>query len=482
MSEILTALNEVHSSALLLLVVAALLAVAVFIYIAVIRQGRELRIGSLKLGPTAPDKPTASPDTPTASPDEQRPTSGGSAHFSRVLTSVTVLRWKRKIPNEKPFEQLTIPYLGKIYHVDIFDESVDFTIRTLKSGQSTKWHSRTESSGLVQFSAIAPQQVTIDEVSYHRLEGGRILAEIDTEGLEQVAYVTHRYNGFQSDQADFRIRQAECRIDEMVLHLNFERALGHCAFLALPEAFCEVGAAPRYSVPVESRHGTSWIARLVTKTTDERLVMRWRLTESLPQGPKYVFGYGSLMHPKSAAKSLPDLESQVTEFTPARLKNYRRSWSAISHNCSGARTEDGRITDSVAFMNIERAPGGSALGVLIPVSESELRALDSREEFYVRLDITKDVKVIDETHAEVVKEATIFTYITFCPIPTEQSEADIGIRADYDRLIQDASERIDEELGGLTLFQNDYARVGREVSEWPRVSVPEASDEGRYQY
>ncbi len=481
-TDILVAISEAHPSALLILVVAALLAVAVFIYIAVIRQGRELKIGSLKIGSTTPDRPAPSPDEPAASPDAQRPAAAGSAHFSRVLTSVTLLRWKRQTPDELPFEQLTIPYLGKIYPVDIFDESVDFTIRTLRSGESTKWHSRTESSGLVQFSAIVPQQVTIDEASYHRLEGGRILAEIDTAGLDQIAYVTHRYNGFQSDQADFRIRQAGCRIDEMVLHLNFERVLGHCAFLALPEAFCEVNAAPRDSVPVESRHGTSWIARLVSKSPDERLVMRWRLTEGLPQGPKYVFGYGSLMHPKSASKTLPNLDGQSTEFIPARLKKYRRSWSAISPNRIGARAEEGKIPDYVAFMNIERAPRSSALGVLIPVSESDLRALDSREEFYVRLDITKSIEVIDEKHQKALEGATVFTYITFSPHPRESSEAEIGIRADYDDLIDDAGRRIDESLGGLKLFQNDYERLGKEVSERPRVNVSEASDEGRYHY
>lgn len=474
MNEILTALSTVHPTALLLLVVAALLGVAVFIYIAVIRQGRELRIGSLKLGPSTPARPAVSPDEP-------QPTSDPT-YFSRVLTSVTLLKWKRQTRSEKPFEQITIPYLGKIYHVDVFDESVDFTLRTLKSAQSTKWHSRTESSGLVQFSTIVPQQVTIDESSYHRLEGGRILAEIDTTGLEQIAYITHRYNGFQSDQADYRIQQAECRIDEMVLHLNFERVLGHCAFLALPEAYCEVNATPRYSVPVESRHGTSWLARMITQSPDDRLVMRWRLTEGLPQGPKYVFGYGSLLHPKSAARTWSGMESQPRELIPARLKHYRRSWSAVAPNRVGAGTKDGNITDYLAYMNLERAAGSSALGVLIPVSDSELRALDTREEFYARLDVTTNVEVIDEASAKIAEGATVFTYITFCPIPPGRSETDIGIRVDYDRLIQDASERIDEGLGGLKLFQNDDARLGKEVVDRPRVSVPEASDEGRYHY
>jgi len=484
MSEFLPALSKIPPSALLILGAVVFLAAAVFIYIAVIRQGRELRIGSLKIGPTASGKTAASPEAPTTdAPTTERPgTSSGPTHFSRVLTSVNLLRWKRQTPNEKPFEQLTIPYLGKIYHVDIFDESIDFIIRALKSGQSTKWHSLTESSGLVQFSAIAPQQVTIDEAGYHRLEGGRILAGMETEGLDHIAYVTHRYNGFQSDQANFRIRQAECRIDEMVLHLNFERVLGHCAFLTLPEAFCEIGSAPRYPVEVESRHGTSWIARLVTQSPDEHLAMRWQLTEGMPEGPKYVFGYGSLMHPESVFKTLPGLRGSSMELVPVRLKGFRRSWSAISHNRVGARTAGGKIPTFLSFMNIEKAQGDSALGVLVPVSKNDLRALDSREEFYVRLDITKSIEAINDGHAEIADGARIFTYITFCPVPPGQLAGDIGIRADYDRLIREASRRIDAKLGGLKLFQEDYARISKEMSERPRVSTPDASDEGRYQY
>lgn len=106
-----------------------------------------------------------------------------------------------------------------------------------------------------------------------------------------------------------------------------------------------------------------------------------------------VFGYGSLVDPRSAARTLG---REVPDPQPARLAGWRRRWSEArdNHRCEKtfALEPSGELPDWVLGLNVEPAPdvspGEGPNGVLIEVGEDELEHLDLREMRYDRVDVT----------------------------------------------------------------------------------------------
>src|SRR5690349_20312317 len=87
----------------------------------------------------------------------------------------------------------------------------------------------------------------------------------------------------------------------------------------------------------------------------------------------YIFAYGSLMNPQSLAKALPGLRTTVR----ATLKWYQRKMNApFGH---------------YAYLNIVPNPSCDVAGVLIPLEKSEFEFFSSREEGYVKTDVTDAV-------------------------------------------------------------------------------------------
>jgi hypothetical protein len=107
----------------------------------------------------------------------------------------------------------------------------------------------------------------------------------------------------------------------------------------------------------------------------------------------FVFGYGSLASPASAALSL----GRPVEFAAmACLTGWRRRWTAYRDNVASEKTfalADGSVPPHVVGLNIERDPEcEGANGVLIEITESEAGRLDLREMRYDRIDVTADVE------------------------------------------------------------------------------------------
>lgn len=87
-----------------------------------------------------------------------------------------------------------------------------------------------------------------------------------------------------------------------------------------------------------------------------------------------VFGYGSLMNPRSLALTLPG-ERTVT---PAVLQGYRRV-------CNVA-------VRGYAYLNLEASTGARVEGVLVQVWQDELPTLFKREEGYEFVNITSAIE------------------------------------------------------------------------------------------
>lgn len=107
----------------------------------------------------------------------------------------------------------------------------------------------------------------------------------------------------------------------------------------------------------------------------------------------FVFGYGSLASPASAALSL----GRPVEFAAmACLNGWRRRWTVYRDNVASEKTfalTDGSVPPYVVGLNIERDPESEgANGVLIEITEAEASRLDLREMRYDRIEVTAEVE------------------------------------------------------------------------------------------
>ena len=120
--------------------------------------------------------------------------------------------------------------------------------------------------------------------------------------------------------------------------------------------------------------------------------------------PIAVFGYASLVDPRSAGATL----GRPVRAAPARLPGWRRRWSLYRDNLREEKTfaiePGGEVPPFVLGLNLEPAPDSNPAvnGVLIEVSEAELERLDLREIRYDRLDVTEligtDARIRDDRH------------------------------------------------------------------------------------
>lgn len=88
----------------------------------------------------------------------------------------------------------------------------------------------------------------------------------------------------------------------------------------------------------------------------------------------YVFGYGSLMNPKSLQMTIPG--GRVERFSV--LKGYRRKFNFLA--------------GEYLYLNIVPEKKSSIIGAIIPVSEKELEMLKEREQGYTCVDVTKNIE------------------------------------------------------------------------------------------
>jgi len=386
-------------------------------------------------------------EKPTMSPNGT--SDGRLPHFTSVFCNVSILRWKPGKDQVAPFERRKIHYLGKIHEVDIFDEALVVTDRTHRPSSRPTFGLRSSSSGLIAIQSIFPESLAIDTKYYHRSGGKGLVADIPLGNAGHYLCISRRYNAFQGEEQDFKITQTACRMDTVVLEVNFESVLGSCAFEGLPKAFRETRRSQEQSaVPIEPGcYGRSWKATL-NAVEEESLLIRWRLCEGFPGGSVYVFGYGSLMHPTSIGKNLSHFQTSPLELIPARLSGFTRSWSAIIPNHSSAQLAGGKVPEHLVFMNLEEDATGTALGVLIPVARDDLYALDRRESHYVRLDVSDSVKPIERTGEMIPPDVRIFAYICLPPMSREKTSSErCAIRKDYRELVRQAGCLIDRQLG-----------------------------------
>lgn len=147
----------------------------------------------------------------------------------------------------------------------------------------------------------------------------------------------------------------------------------------------------------------------------------------------FIFGYGSLICPKSRKISAPSLSEADAEAIPVLVTNWKRSWSARAPNHDyGWKGQ--------TYMGIQQEEGKCCNGVLIRVNETQLKQLDIREEGYdrVHIDLSEIHHVPTDNEANFINKSFLslfvimFGYIgteiiIFHPIPCFQSSNPMSI-------------------------------------------------------
>jgi cation transport regulator ChaC len=171
-----------------------------------------------------------------------------------------------------------------------------------------------------------------------------------------------------------------------------------------------------------------------------------------------LFAYGSLVAPESAARTL---ERPVGRSEPLRLRGWRRRWSTCRDNLRCEKTfalPNGELPSHVLGLNLEPATGDEAApnGVLVELTDGELKRLDVREMRYNRVEVTEQIEAgwLDK----------VFTYTAKAEHFAPQPPPGAVIIDSYASAVESAF----ESLGG------DQRRIYLATTGAPPVEVVEA--------
>ena len=138
----------------------------------------------------------------------------------------------------------------------------------------------------------------------------------------------------------------------------------------------------------------------------------------------YVFGYGSLINPKSIQRTL-GREIGEEDLLEASLSDHVRKWQLVDWIFIKDLNLE-RIIPAI-FLDVVREQGKEVNGILFQLSEEELDKMDCRERNYDRIHISNliEPKVSDPVYTYVGKEKY--------NVPPQESV----VLAQYERLIEE---------------------------------------------
>ena len=109
----------------------------------------------------------------------------------------------------------------------------------------------------------------------------------------------------------------------------------------------------------------------------------------------FVFGYGSLVSPESAASTLGRPVDRAS-VPYARINGWKRAWNVGSDQHSHperrfVRPDGSEYTGLTVVLGLDEDPAATCDGAVFAVTEGELARLDVRERNYDRVDVTATV-------------------------------------------------------------------------------------------
>ncbi len=169
----------------------------------------------------------------------------------------------------------------------------------------------------------------------------------------------------------------------------------------------------------------------------------------------WVFGYGSLVDPRSLARTIDRLAEIGVDAFQADLAGFGRRWNYGTLAVGESVDEPGREWRIVA-LGLEAAADESVNGLIARVDDDDLAALDRRERNYDRVDVTAAMTI-----AVDIDVGAVVTYVPRAE-PVERFEQ---ARADGTAAI---SKRY------WDLVDNAFAALGPGQQERYRATTPDA--------
>lgn len=118
----------------------------------------------------------------------------------------------------------------------------------------------------------------------------------------------------------------------------------------------------------------------------------------------YLFSYGSLMDPVSAAAAL-GRRVDGAELIPAQLLGYARSWSIADDVVVG----DAAGPQAAVFLDLDPSPDARTWGALLPVRRRDLDNLKRREKNYRLEEVTSGLRLAGD--ATLRRSAQAWTFL-----------------------------------------------------------------------
>lgn len=147
-------------------------------------------------------------------------------------------------------------------------------------------------------------------------------------------------------------------------------------------------------------------------------------TETMKSPNIYLFGYGSLINPKSIQRTL-GREIKVEYLIEAMIYNYVRKWQVVDWVIIEEYNMEKPIP--AIFLDMVRQSGAMTNGILIPIFENELDKMDKRERKYDRVNVSN---LIEPRISEY-----IFTYIGKKEHTTPPKESCVLL--EYEKIIEE---------------------------------------------
>jgi cation transport regulator ChaC len=124
----------------------------------------------------------------------------------------------------------------------------------------------------------------------------------------------------------------------------------------------------------------------------------------------WVFGYGSLVSPTSLGGTLGRTPIRGENFVAAEVKGWSRRWNyGIRTQPGSLKGPDAERVSVIVALGIVEATEEWMNGVLALVHPEELQRLDARERNYDRVDVTDQIRVLDdETAADSIHRAVVY--------------------------------------------------------------------------
>ncbi len=165
------------------------------------------------------------------------------------------------------------------------------------------------------------------------------------------------------------------------------------------------------------------------------------MLENKSKSPIFVFGYGSLINPKSVNKTL-SREIVISDLIPCSLDGYIRTWDVKDDILS---VQLNKQVHGV-FLNLQKAHGKNVTGVIFEVTEQEFEKMKIREKNYDYVDISGHIHLLEKAGQKKSPADVVYTFIAKPAFIASAADTNTFIMKNYINIIEEGLLNYDEEF------------------------------------